>query len=507
MESDSGSDRKNWDETIKLILGGIGTLYSNYFEVFTQQKNFSHTWSVFIRYLENLLTRQSFGVSTTVFQVLSRVLARVGHPENLVVGSREEVWTLWSSQGVKLVEGIDSSGNGVQETLGAYIHSYQTLYRLLEPTLTAEQVRRTLEILRDCILFPDAPPYFQDVDMVTPLQASILEVIKLTRTDIPGVSSQVLKQLSEFSTVAFSDTRVTISGKGSRVPTCIALSTQCITLLEVVAVKHIYDPEIYTSSALATALGALEIPIGLKYDFAPANIPRGKRPNLWVHPTRAVLAIMKKALPSMDTLDIADSVRREIWKTMVAVVGSVLRANNIHVDESTLRTDEDLDIESFRELCGLIIPSLGRDVVPEETIQNYISSVFWSSMLYRLPSVPCSEEEWLVPRRQGSTTEPTIERRNRMAYVCIDELFSLTAVGEEGGPELKRLAEMVAPWMIRRVGLVLGRYVSDQPLRGKMPQPARERKEMLYVLERAVGMDSVIGGGGELLSTSHKGQC
>jgi len=500
MESDSGSDRKNWDETIKLILGGIGTLYSNYFEVFTQQENFSHTWSVFIRYLGNLLTRQSFGVSTTVFQVLSRVLARVGHPENLVLGSREEVWTLWSSQGVKLVEGIENSGNGVQETLGAYIHSYQTLYRLLEPTLSAEQVHKTLEILRDCILFPDSPPYFQDVDMVTPLQATILEVIKIIRTDIPGVSSLVLKQLSEFSTVAFSDIRVAISGKGSRVPTCIALSIQSITLLETVAAKHITDPEIYTSSALATALEALEVPIGLKYDFAPANIPREKRPNLWIHPTRTVLAIVKKALPAMETLDIPDEVRREIWKTIVTVVGSVLRAdNNIHVEETTLRTDQDLDIELFRELRKLIIPSLGREVVPEETIQHYISSVFWGSMLYRLPGTP-SEEEWLIPHQQGSTTEPTIERRNMMAYVCIDELFSLAAVGEGDGPELKRLAEMAAPWLIRRVGLVLGRYVSDQPLRGRMPQPARERKEMLYVLERAVGMDSVIGGGGEYSS-------
>ncbi|KAI5855925.1 hypothetical protein BZA05DRAFT_429031 [Tricharina praecox] len=496
MESDSGSDRKNWDETIKLILGGIGTLYSNYFEVFTQQENFSHTWSVFIRYLGNLLTRQSFGVSTTVFQVLSRVLARVGHPGNLVVESREEVWTLWSSQGVKLVEGIENSGNGIQETLGAYIHSYQTLYRLLEPTLTAEKVHKTLEILRDCILFPDSPPYFQDVDMVTPLQASILEVIKLIRTDIPGVSSLVLKQLSEFSTVAFTDIRVAISGKGSRVPTCIALSTQSITLLETVAVKHISDLEIYTSSALATALGALEIPIGLKYDFAPANIPRGKRPNLWTHPTRAVLAIMKKALPAMDTLDIANDVRQEIWKTIVIVVGSVLQANNnAHVEESTLRTDEDLDIESFSELRKLIIPSLGREVVPEETIQHYIASVFWGSMLYRLPSASYPDEEWLIPRHQGSTTEPTIERRNRMAYVCLDELFSLASVGGDDSPELKRLAEMAVPWLIRRVGLVLGRYISDQPLRGRMPQPARERKEMLYVLERAIELDSVIGSG------------
>ncbi|KAF8534392.1 hypothetical protein BDD12DRAFT_860683 [Trichophaea hybrida] len=492
-ESDIGLDRTNWDETIKLILGGIGTLYSNYFEVFIQQPNFSNTWSVFICYLRSLLTRQSFGVSTTVFHVLSRVLARVGHPDNLAPESREEVWMLWSNQGVKLVEGIPNSGNGIQETLEAYTHAYKALYQLLEPTLTADIIQKTLKILSDCILYPDSPPYFQDVDMVTPLQASILEVIKLIRTDIPGVPSLILKCLSDFGTVAFSKSRVAMSGKRTKVPTCIAMSIQSIGYLETIAVNSIEDPEIYMTSALATALEALEIPISLKYDFAPANIPKTKLPNLWIHPTRSALVIMKQTLPAMDKLDIPDDIRRQIWKAIVKVVESVLRADsNEDVNEKTLRRDESLDIDSFRELRELIIPSLGQMVVPDETILHYVEAVFWSSMLYPVPGMLAETEEWLTARKQGSTSELTIERRNRMVYVCIDELFSLTAVREADSPELKRLAEMATPWLIRRVGLVLGRYVSDQPLRGRMPQPASQRKEMLYILDQVVRLDSTL---------------
>lgn len=485
MASDSRADRKNWDETIKLILSGIGTLYSNYFEVFTQQANFAHTWSVFIRYLGNLLTRQSFGVSTTVFHVLARVLARVGHPDNLSPKSRDEVWTLWSSQGVKLVEGIEKSGNGIQETLGEYVHSYKALYRLLEPTITAETVEKTLSILKDCVMFPDSPSYFQDIDMVTPLQSSILEAIKLIRTDIPGVPSLLLKQLSDFSTEAYSKSRVAMSAKAAKIPTCIALSIQSIGQLESIAIKHIEDPEIYTSLALATALEALEIPVGLKYDFTPANTSRVKRVDLWTHPTRAVLNIMKQALPAMDKLEIPDDIMKHVWSAVVKVVGSVLRAdNNEKLDEETLRRDEAADITSFRELRELIIPSLGHVVVPDETIQQYVEAVFCSSMLYRVPGMPIEVDELLLPSKQGSTSEVVIERRSRMAYVCIDELFSLT-----GGPD-PRLATIAAPWLIRRVGLVLGRYVADQPLRGRMPQPASQRKELLYVLDRVVGLDS-----------------
>ena len=44
--------------------------------------------------------------------------------------------------------------------------------------------------------------------------------------------------------------------------------------------------------------------------------------------------------------------------------------------------------------------------------------------------------------------------------------------------------------MIERVAGPLGRYVLDQPLRGRMPQPAGQRRELLYVLDRVVRLES-----------------
>ncbi|KAI5819735.1 hypothetical protein BZA77DRAFT_303393 [Pyronema omphalodes] len=497
MDSDTEADRKNWDETIKLILGGIGTLYSNYFEVFTQQESFSHTWSVFIKYLNNLLTRRSFGVSTTVFQILSRVLARVGHPENLSKESREEVWQLWSNQGVKLVQDIPNSGNGVQETLEAYAHSYKTLYRLLEPTLTVEIVEKTLQILKDCLLYPDAPPYFQDIDMVTPLQSSILELIKLIRTDIPGVPPLILQYLAEFGTIAFSPERLAITGKGVRVPTCIAMSIQSTTHLETIALNHISDPEIYISGSLSTALNALFIPINLKYDFRPPSLSKNKRLNLWTHPTKSVLAIVKKALPAMDDLDIPAEIQKSVWASIVSILGAILAArNNSGINEELLRKDEALDIAAFHEIRSLIIPSLGRPAVPDETIQNYVSAVFWCSLLYRVPGMAISSSNNIGEKDKGSTDELLLERRKNIAYVCIDELFSLSSLSlsyaqskSAPAPELQRLSKLSAPYLIRRVSLVLSRYTADQPLRGRMPQPATQRKEILYILEKTVRLE------------------
>lgn len=496
------SNRRQWDETIKLILGGIGTLYSNYFEVFLQQENFCVTWSTFVQYLGELLERQSFAVSTTVFHILSRVLARVSRPENLTQESRDQVWMLWLSQGVKLVEGLENSGNGIQETLIAYVDSYKPLYHLLEHTLKADTVEKTLMILRDCVLFPDAPPYFQDIEILTPLQASVLEVIKLITTDIPQVPSLLIKQLSEFSAVAYSNPRSSVNGRGVRIPTYIALSTQSIGYLEKIALKHIDDPEIYTSFAIATILKALEIPISLKYSFTPTNADRGKRPSVWFHPSKTVISIMKKALPAMNKLDVPVNIKRNTWKTVVAISGSVLRANTTEeIDEATLLHDEALDIDSFRELRDLVIPTLGQSIIEDETILQYVKAVFWCSMLHRTPSISTTTstsalksteedtEDWLRIR-SGNTGELMMERRKKICYVCIDELFSLTALSDEARPEFKRLAKIAAPWLIVRAGKVLARYVADQPLRGRMPQPASQRKEIIYILNKVVELET-----------------
>ena len=76
-------------------------------------------------------------------------------------------------------------------------------------------------------------------------------------------------------------------------------------------------------------------------------------------------------------------------------------------------------------------------------------------------------------------------------------------------PELQRLAAIATHFLVLRAGHVLQRYISvsrvlhrlprlrlicertqDQPLRGRMPQPVCQRKEMLYMLQCLVKLES-----------------
>lgn len=427
------SEFKQWDDTINLVLSGIGTLYSNYFDIFAQQSEFRNTWSVFIKYLENLLARKSFDVNTNVFTVLKLVLEKVPRPEKLDRGGREDVWQMWSSQGVKLVEGnVLTSRTGIQETLTAYVDAFKPLYRLLEPSLDSEMAGTTLSLMRECIIFPDAPTYFQDIDMLTPLQAVILEVIQLLRTDMPGVPSLVLRQMSEFSTVAYNTKLHSGSErKGVKIPTYIALATQSMKIMETITLKHIENMEIYSSGALQATLEALWVPIGLKY-IAPTT----KRPSQWIPATRVVLSILRRALPTMDSLKIEEKDQEAVWGLIVKIIGSVIRADSKGVDETTLATDEDFDIASFREFRKLIIPSLGRAVVPNSVVTSYIRSILGSSLLYEIGDLELPSDdgrlEFLNKRKHGKTSELVLERRARMSYICLDELFELSRVKDNG---------------------------------------------------------------------------
>ena len=72
-----------------------------------------------------------------------------------------------------------------------------------------------------------------------------------------------------------------------------------------------------------------------------------------------------------------------------------------------------------------------------------------------------------------------------MSYVCFDELVSLVALHDSSSPRIK-LAQAAAPYLILRAGLTLRAYIADQPLRGRMPQPLSQRRELLYILKALV---------------------
>lgn len=171
----------------------------------------------------------------------------------------------------------------------------------------------------------------------------------------------------------------------------------------------------------------------------------------------------------------------------------------------------------------------------------------------------------LCKPRNGRTIDPKPTQRKEMSYVCLDELFDIVSAHDEkaAGPEIVlqpptprfpppgaastssstpldplkspvpdttgsnprgddsrgaaaesthalhvRLARTAAPYLVLRCALTLRAYVADQPLRGRMPQPLSQRRELERVLRCMIALQSEsealpgVGGGMAVIGTS-----
>lgn len=157
-----------------------------------------------------------------------------------------------------------------------------------------------------------------------------------------------------------------------------------------------------------------------------------------------------------------------------------------------IKEDQEFDITSFRALRELIIPALGNHLVPNKARRLYTESLFHNSLIHapeskELPQINQELLASLYQPRKGRTVDPAPSPRAKMSYICFDELVSLVNIYDRS-PARIRLAQAAAPYLILRAGLTIRAYIADQPLRGQMPQPLSQRKELLYILKAIVDL-------------------
>ncbi|KAK6335574.1 hypothetical protein TWF696_002344 [Orbilia brochopaga] len=500
------SERKQWDETVVLILKGTSNLYTNFLNVFQLLSSFDTIWSKYIQYVRHLLDWRSFEVTKTVYKELARLLERATNSEDIAVTSKREAWDLWATQGICLVEGIDKDGpNSSQETLTAFISAFRPLYKLMGSITSTTDIQQALSVFRDCMLYPELPAYFFDVEQLSALQLSILESMKAISTDSTEWTSLLLKEFAFLSRLPYQAT--TASDGKSRKPSYVAVSSTILSTLAGLCLKHAKSGvDIYNSGAVAEVLRALCEPIDLKYEFRTGVTM--KKEMLWIQATRVSLAILSDLIPILDTMvDLQVDVKTAIWENIIGIACAMVTANCDDEDVETVLRDEELDMASFKVMRGLVIPRLGQQSMPL-VIERYVESVFNASLLYKVQDGEL-DIDFKKPGARvktdplfGCTSDLVLERRARMSYACLDELFELCTDRGADGQEWSALARVAIPWMLLRVSIVLRRFAADQPLRGRTPQPRCQRKEIMYIMGRFTRLrcarfDEGTGGGND----------
>lgn len=483
----SEKDKIGWNETTVVVLSGITNLLADYLEVVSNHETFAKSWKTLLGHFKALLAFKVLEINTAVFKALKKILSK-GNLENTKATFDKDAldiaWALWSDT-LPVIDADPSAKRfDNQNYLIAYVSAVQEIYRLIETNINDNRVRRLLTLLREALQQASAASYSADIEYLTPLQTQVLDALKMIRTDIKGVPAALINQVAEFIGLAFESKD---TGSEKQKPTYVALSKASMSLSENLIIAHSADHDIYNSGAVTASLNALARPIVLKYTFtttAKSNQP-------WQQSTLSSLAILKSILRVITKADLKDDVVRSIWTSIVTIANGITKADCTSVSPSTnIATDQEFDIASFLTLRSLIIPALGASVIPDKTRRTYTESLFHMSLIHApLPSeLPKPHQELLsslyVPRK-GRTVDPIPSPRAQMAYICLSTLLSLVSVSTHTPPEIK-LAQAAAPYLIFRAGLTLRAYIADQPLRGRMPQPLSERRELLFVLRELV---------------------
>ncbi|KAI1423123.1 endosomal peripheral membrane protein [Xylaria sp. FL1777] len=523
----AGSDEKtrhDWHDTAVVVLNGISSLLSNYLDVLTVHPTFNSYWQQLLGHFATLLDLQVLEISTATFKALTQILShsQTGPKQNFNKTTIDLAWDLWA-RGIPVanVETTDKAPDN-QNCLLAYVAALRDVYRLIQDDLTVERIRRMLALLQDVMRTATPGTFIADIDHATPLQSQVLDVLKIIRTDIPGAPSALITQTSAFVSLAFTDGGNAATQRTAKKRTYVAMSKASMIILQSLVQSHAADVDIYNNGALLIALTALSKPIEFKYQFP--IITKSEQP--WKQATKSAIVILGATMSQLIALDIPRSILQDMWRMIVVIANGITNADcEAPPDKINISDDEDFDIASFVQLRELIIPALGAEVVPDKTRKLFAESLFRMSIIH----APVPAESSLIygndggdivglsdlyKTRRGRTIDPLPSKRSRMSYVCLDELFSLvTSPDEDAAPQITtqpptsmpssgsaasepsrvlgiRLARTAAPYLILRAALTLRTYIADQPLRGRMPQPLSQRKELARMLERLVELKS-----------------
>lgn len=505
----------DWHGTAVVVLDGVSALLANHVDVLTSHSGFDELWRELLGHFATLLDFHILEINTATFKALSHVLRQTGMGKQPVFNKTtvESAWDLWA-RGIPVSQ--DKSQDN-QSCLVAYVAALNEVYKLIETELTTEKVQRMLILLHQTVEEATVSAYAQDIEHTTNLQTQVLAAVAMVRTDVAGVPSAIIKQTSAFIKLAY-NRELLMSGSKR---TYVALSKASIQFAETMMLQHATDRDMYDSGAFSEALAALHQPIALKYDFPITT----KSVQPWRLATTSVLSILDGTLPRMNTLNIPRQVVQDIWATVVAVADGILSAPSCgtSLEDAVFDEDESFDILAFGKLRGLMIPALGVESIPDGARKAYAESLFKNSLIHDPMPASGAEPDASSPvytPREGRTVPVVPTRRRRIAYVAFEELFALVSArdddvhepashtrtdrskakpaaanssppGYDGIDTLRtRIARTTAPFFVLRCASTLRAYIADQPLRGQMPQRLSQRKELIWMLEKLIALDS-----------------
>ncbi|KAK4695389.1 hypothetical protein P7C71_g2351, partial [Lecanoromycetidae sp. Uapishka_2] len=476
-----------WNETAIVEIEGVSNLFSQWIDTYKQDEGLAIMCKDLLDLYTDVLGRRTLSVSNAVFAGTNKILSEVESRETVDQNLIHKAWELWGNGNPTKHMDNSKRQSGNQDAVISYLECLRQNLRLTGGQVSPQRVESILKQLFHCVVHLNASAYSSDVDRLTPVQGLVLEGIKSIPVRSAATFEVLVQSITGLITLAY-EQPVEAAAKQH---TYVALSKAGMALLESYILKNINMPDVDALNIVSRASKALALPIHLKYKWNP----EGKAPSPWSKATTTALSILEVSMPVVQAIQHDKQESSQPWEVVITISDCIMGADcDACSDWETIPQDEDFDIEAFSRIKKLLIPVLGSSSIPDTIRRKYAESVFQNSVIHEPHPDDLARPgqellEGLRSTHIGRVNDLPPSPRSRMSYLLLDELFSLVAV-HDGSPERIRLAQAAAPYLILRSGLTLKAYAMDNPLRGRMPQPWSQRKEMLYMLQKLVELNS-----------------
>ena len=443
-----------------------------------------------------------------------------------------------------------------QKCLVSWVNAFLEIERLMRDDMNLDNIQQAIRLLREAVLWASPGGFANDIEYMTSLQSQILEVFKVIRTDIHGATSAVIVQVADFVSMAYDlvdnspqrkrtfvamskasmailHYQVTQHADGPEIYASGAFSKALNALAKPIALK--YQFPIVTKSiqpwkeSVNASLAILETTLP---HLKAKSVPRAAFQEAWDTVSKISNGIIAADLHS----DGAPHDDQTVVMDQQFDIDSFHNLRELVIPALGAAAVAEKTRKSYVE--GLFRLSIVHPPSPEDAAIIYRGSPSHTNGNANggadSAATAAGDLSCLYKPGRGRTIDPPATKRSNMSYVCLDELFSLVAahddsydkpsivvlpptprlaqaslhratlsissVGPGEGPGADseharhvRLAQTAAPYLILRCALAIRSYVSDQPLRGHMPQPLSQRRELSRILRCLVDLKSEPG--------------
>ncbi|KAF8267460.1 hypothetical protein EI94DRAFT_1730637 [Lactarius quietus] len=498
----------SWDESKVVALQSIGAILNDFLvSKIIHLPSFAKAWETFVTHIRDAFLLDSRAVSAPALRCLERGTLRQSLTEIW-----EKTWAKCDEMGAVIVRRASApNAPFTQESLVAFVDVVKCVRGISRTLDGAEwplsRIATLMTILKGVLTYPNSPDYRPDIDNLSPVQAIVMDAIGGIELAETGTPSYILRDLSEYATLAFIASfdvpEVARHGTPSSQPqkriTYIALAKICMPKLADLFLQFKDKDEVFVDEIVEAVLSAYAVPIKLKYE-CPQPSKFGKDPPLWKTATSCFLKIVKEVGPRISALGPRlTSVRVEsIWRQVIDVYRGGILSDCSAADAFSLveqEEEENFDHHLIVSLETDVVPCLGDDRVPDYLITQLAKILQQGSQLLQdgsseeYPPTPTHTEIRSAPLLSGEEVGSTVPllavSRERFSYWCLDLLFFICSdTAKDNETPRRRIAALSLPALIGRCRTTLAGYVADERLRGNLPFPRVREEELLYVLHK-----------------------